>query len=403
VQRWPELPTYQVARAALVAIGADLDLRQLSAVGASQAPGEGRNEAELAEVAMRLAAYAGCGDMDTDELVGLDITGDIPTGWRIAGWELHRYHEHELEAYEVVRETGARHGWSWDRIAAAQTWWLRRPIGRREAITGELITFSNPTIVALPPLLALALIKDEPPGALSHGYAQKGRGVGLGITSRELDYIIDDDGYPDPQYGIYRVCSNESPSWATDLAHIAGLVDQAFRLNNKHAQRYIAAAEQFLGVAADLYYGWNPLPRLAVEMSTTAEMLLLSGADEGEVSRRVRIAAAWLGGIDDADRDTIHDLVKILYDAGSKYRHGGGTYALHRGSPAPVVRKRLDVLRAYSVLRRLLLHGLAVVASGESIAELCERTQRSEAARVHLDEIIIRLYANLAMPAQPFT
>src|SRR5204862_329088 len=100
-----------------------------------------------------------------------------------------------------------------------------------------------------------------------------------------------------------------------------GLVEQVFAANTEATRRYVATAEQFLGVAADLYHGWNPLPRLALEMSTVAEMLLVGGGSE-EVSRRLRIAAAWLGGIGDADRDVIHDFAKKLYDAGSAYRHG---------------------------------------------------------------------------------
>jgi hypothetical protein len=186
------------------------------------------------------------------------------------------------------------------------------------------------------------------------------------------------------------------------VVHLGGLIEGIFAGTTSPMKRYAAAAEQLLGVGADLWHGLAPLPRLAFETSTVAEMLLLGGADEGEVSRRVRMAAAWLGGIDDPDRDVIHDFTKKLYDAGSKYRHGGGTYALHRGTPAPKTKRSFDVLRAYRLFRRLMLHGLAVVAAGESVAELCDRAQRTEAARTQLGEIITRLYSDLGVTPRPF-
>ncbi len=60
------------------------------------------------------------------------------------------------------------------------------------------------------------------------------------------------------------------------------------------------------------------------------------------------------------------------------------------------------MLRGYRLLRRLLLHGLAVVVAGESPAELCDLAQRSEAARIRLEEIIAHPYADLAVPPRPF-
>jgi hypothetical protein len=189
------------------------------------------------------------------------------------------------------------------------------------------------------PLLALALIYPEPPGAISHAWAQKGRGVNLSMMSRQLDYVVEDDGYVHAEYGPYRIEVDRSAEWARHAEYVGSLAERVFAASTDPAKRYAAAAEQFLGVAADLLCGWEPLPRLAVEISTVAEMLLLSGQNEGEVSRSVRIAAGWLGGIDDPDREAIHDFAKTLYEAGSKYRHGGASYKLHRGRPVPAATK----------------------------------------------------------------
>lgn len=136
-------------------------------------------------------------------------------------------------------------------------------------------------------------------------------------------------------------------------------------------------------------------------MSTVAEMLLLDDGGE-EISRRLRIAAAWLGGLDDADRAVIHDFAKRLFNAGFAYRHGGAHFELRHGGVPPAGKKNLDVLRGYRLLRRLMLHGLAVVAAGESPAELCDRAQRTEGGRARLAEIIADLYADLDAIPSPF-
>jgi hypothetical protein len=223
--------------------------------------------------------------------------------------------------------------------------------------------------------------------------------------SRQLDYVVEEDGHVQAQYGLYRIEAERTPGWVRHAEHVGSLAGQVFAASTDPCKRYVAASEQFLGVAADLMRAWEPLPRLAVEMSTVAEMLLLSGQNEGEVSRGVRIAASWLGGIDDPDREAIHDFAKTLYDAGSKYRHGGAAYKLHRGTPAPRAKRKqklLDVLRAYRLLRRLMLHGLAVAASGASVAQLCDRVQRTASAREHLDQILSKLYADLGTAQQRF-
>lgn len=404
VAGWRDLPSFAAARAALVAIGGDLDLDEVAAV-AADALLNGDRPADLTRLGLRLAMLCGRGDVETEEIIGLDIniSGAFPSGLRIGGWDLVRYNEHDLDHFDVVVGGGARSRWSWDRVATSHTWWLRRPKGKCTArLGGTVINLTEPREVAIAPLLALALVIDEPPGAISRGWAQKGCGVALSVTSRQLDYTVQDDGYVQAVYGPYRIDAARKTEWARHVTHVGAMVERVFTASTPAARRYVAAAEQFLAVSADLYHGWEPLPRLAVELSTVAEMLLLSGVNEGEVSRRVRIAAGWLGGIDDADRQTIHDFMKRLYEAGSKYRHGGAHYVLHRGDPVRASIKQLDVLRSYALLRRLMLHGLAVVDSLGSVAELCDRVQCTVAPRARLNDIITRLYADLALTPQRF-
>jgi hypothetical protein len=402
VQLWRDLPGFPAARDALVAIGGEVDLDELAVIGGAHVAIGSAETADLMPAGVRLAAYFARGDADTDELVGLDIdiAGTVPPGLRIAGWDLVCYNERELDDFDVI--IGAPNLRSWDRLAAASTWWLRRSAGIRPPVSGIVISGSEPQERAAAPLLALALIYPEPPGALSHAWASKGRGVTLSLMSRPLDYIVEDDGYVHAQYGPYRIEADRTAEWARHAEYVGSLAGHVFAASTDLSKRYVAAAEQFLGVAADLMHGWEPLPRLAVEMSTVAEMLLLSGQNEGEVSRSVRIAAGWLGGLDDPDREAIHDFAKTLYDAGSKYRHGGAAYKLHRGSPVPAAKRKLDVLRAYRLLQRLMLHGLAVAASGTPVAELCDQVQRTASAREHLDRIMSKLYSELGTAPQRF-
>jgi len=404
VAGWRVLPGFAAARAALIAIGGDLDLEEVGVLGVTDVLAERDPPPDLIHLGQRLAAFCGRGDVATEEIVGLDIdiAGTVPSGLRIAGWDLIRYNKSDLDHFDVI-VGGTQNRWAWDHLAAAYTWWLRRDEGKRPPRHGTIISFTEPRHIAVAPLLALALVRNEPPSAISHGEAQKGCGVTLSVMSRQLDYIVEDDGYVEAQYGPYRLDADCIAEWKHDVTYVGNLVEQVFLARTRAAQRYIAAAEQFVAVSADLYRGgWKPLPRLALELSTVAEMLLLSGANEGEVSRRVRVAAGWLGGIDDPDRETIHDFMKTVYDAGSKYRHGGHRYVLYWRHPAPAARKRLDVLRAYALLRRLMLHGLAVVASQISVADLCDQVQRTVAARDQLEEIVTTLYAHLAITPQRF-
>lgn len=396
---WITVPGFVEAQAALVAIGSDFDVRRLQDTGLE--PALAAPDADVSALAARVTEYLSRGDVATEELVGLDISGSIPNGLQVAGWTLRRFADEEIRGFSVVPSSDARTIWGWDRVAATETWWLHRDAGERPAVSTKVISFAQPRDVAPAPLLTLSLLSDDPPAALSHGWAQKGRGVAFSISSRQLGYWFEDDGYLHLEYGPYRVKDSEAEAWARYVGHLGNMAAQVFAGRTPAQQRYAAAAQQFLAVAEDLNKGLTPLPRLALEMSTVMEMLLLGGTDEGEVSRRVRVAAGWLGGIDDADRTGITSFTKKLYDAGSKYRHGGGTYVLHRGGEVRA-KKHLDVARAYRLLRRLLVHGLAVAAADESVAALCDEVQRLVAPRERLEATINALYADLGVTPRRF-
>lgn len=93
-----------------------------------------------------------------------------------------------------------------------------------------------------------------------------------------------------------------------------------------------------------------------------------------------RNGAAWLGGRNDAARKAIHAHARDLYNAGSKYRHGGRLLSLYdsRDHDAPPASgKVFDTATGRALVRKLLLHGLAVLDSGtqKSTADLCESAQ----------------------------
>jgi hypothetical protein len=145
-------------------------------------------------VAHRLAAYVARGDVETTELVGLDV--DLPTGLDVplAGWTLGRLNADVIADFDPI-PTQPMSPW-WDRDAAEATAWLRRPAGIRPAVSRTTVVVSEPRAVAAAPLLALAIVGDKPPTAISHGWAQSGRGVSLAAGSRELDYARHTDGLP---------------------------------------------------------------------------------------------------------------------------------------------------------------------------------------------------------------
>jgi hypothetical protein len=59
---------------------------------------------------------------------------------------------------------------------------LRRPARMRPARSGGTFSIADPADTAIAPRLTFALLKNEPPRVLSHGWAQRGRGVSLDTT-----------------------------------------------------------------------------------------------------------------------------------------------------------------------------------------------------------------------------
>lgn len=350
-----------------------------------------------AAIAQRLAAYVARGDADTIELVGLDIAMPTHVEVSVAGWTLGRLPGATQVDFDPI--PALPRSAFWDSTATYLTAWLRRPVGSRPAVSRTTITVSDPHTVAVAPLLALAIVGDEPPRAISHAWAQPGRGVSFATGSRQLDYFEHTDGYLEGEYGPYRIEQSAAAAWSDRVQRVGDVVGRAFAANGN--TRFVDAAEQLLTIAADFHLGWDPLPRLAVEMSTALEILVLDGGNTGEPTRRVTFATTWLAGIDDKDRAAIEKLTKRMYEAGSAYRHGGSRFRLHRTGPHPDGKKVLDITTGYRLLRRLLLHGAFVLAAGENIAELCDRAQISEAARQRLAEVISDGYIQLDQPLAP--
>lgn len=403
VSEWSALPTFATAREALVAVGSELTAEQLESVGLYGPVGPSAKPDELRLVAEALAIVFAAGDVETEELVGLDVDLDVPSGVRVAGWDLIRYDAADVARFDVFAPAGLRTKWTWDRISAEGTWWLRRDAGTRPPVEGPVITIEEPSRVALAPLVALALLDDEPPHPISHAWAQRGHGVRFSIGSHELDYVVEGNGYPNIFYGSYRVRSGRAARWQSNVAHLGGLIEKVFADNSRQAKRYRVAATEFLRVANDLYEGWDLIRRLPLDMSTVMETLLLDGSSkEGEFRRRVSISAGWLGGTDDTDRTNIRSFARAVYDAGSAYRHGGEGYTLRRGAIDDAPKSHLDVVRAYRLLRRLIVHGLAVAAAGESVAQLCDDVQSTAAARIKLEEIIAQFYSAIGVAPAPF-
>ena len=253
--------------------------------------------------------------LDTDDLVGLDIDGPAESGLVIGGWSLLRFDGGTVHRYDA---------------------------------------------------------------ALSHVTAQYGHGVKMAVGSHDLEYVVDEDGRVHPQYGPYHVDRAESHRWAADAALLGDLIHRVFAEDTKRVRRFKEAARKFLRISSDLYGGMSPEPRLPLEMSTALELLLLTESRELDISERVRRGAAALAAGGLGEDQAVREFAGAVYDAGSRYRHGGDEYRLTWGaaSSGTASRKTLDVERAYRFLHRLLLHGLAVVSEGDSPAVLCDRDQR---------------------------
>jgi len=337
----------------------------------------------------------------TAGLIGLEIDETIPSGLIIGGWSLVRLEGNTVHRYDAHPSARASPPLSWDTVAASYTWWLRRPSGRRPALKRTSITMSDPTRVGEVPLVALALAKPTPLSALSHVVAQPGHGVKMTVPSRDLEYIVDEDGVVHPQHGPYHVDTAESDRWAHDVVVLGDLVNQVFAEDTKRVRRFQDACRKFLRVSGDLYGGMAPEPRLPLEMSTALELLLLTESRELEISERVRRGAAALAGAGSDGRG----LAAAIYDAGSRYRHGSELYRLtwHAGTDTSARPRSLSVEDAYGLLRRLLLNGLAVLAEGESLPLLCDRAQRDSStperaaeARERIRAAVDRLQGRLA-------
>lgn len=139
---------------------------------------------------------------------------------------------------------------------------------------------------------------------------------------------------------------------------------------------------------------------------TCLEIVLTSGDRTRGYTATFINNAAWLGGVDDRDRENIRRFAGILYDAGSRYRHGLELYdiGMHRPNRRHSRTKSgsLDVLTADRLVRRLLFHALGLIASGNDIAPMCGKAQYNRSIGDHIGTVLKDFYTNLQIPLRPF-
>jgi hypothetical protein len=123
------------------------------------------------EVGADLARYAGRGDVERIELVGLNAChlpdGPVPVG----GWELVRLGWQGIrDLMPVPAAADFMPRPRWDLTAAAATWWLRRSEGRSARSSSQILDFSTCALHerAAAPLLVLMLADDAPLQPLSY-------------------------------------------------------------------------------------------------------------------------------------------------------------------------------------------------------------------------------------------
>lgn len=343
-------------------------------------------------------------DLETDEFVGLDIAlyGAVPATLEVAGWDLMHFTPDTVDRYEPSAGEAFWGPRSWDRIAAMHSWLLLRNAGVQPPMPKMALSMTKPLDVALAPLLALAVLVDEPLRAMGHGRAQYGRGVQMSVGESLLECIEDEHGVS-PQHGPYYVGSEEVDSWSRDLHYVGQLAQKV--IDDRPDKRFARAARQLLAVANDLHRVFDLPASIPLDMSTVLELLLLTGnsRDEG-IADRVRAGAVFLAGVEGDFADEVRDFVGTLYDAGSARRHGGKEYWLTNGAarPGSLPKRSFDVARAYRLLRRLMLHGLALTAADKSLPSLCDRAQRPAAdldhkrqARLTRDRVLADMYDRL--------
>lgn len=410
------LPQFDAAARAARRVGGRLDPESLAVTGIAGLVAAG--DFDVDRCAEELARYAVRGEVRRVRHVGLDVTG-LPDGpVQVAGWELVRYSRDELDRLAPVPCAAGYQQAGWFVESAERTWWLRRNEGTAVPSDGRVIWFpGNRYEQASAPLLVLQLAHDAIADPICEFVVEPGNAV-MKISGHELDLAEHQDGYLEVlEYGEYDrrgVDEDDWPAWQRFVEGLGGVVGTLYGRSGRPAQRFVRAAGHFLKATEDSARNWEPQQQALFDYSTAMEVLLLGGGNTGETTFRLRNAAAWVGGVDDADREDLFEFAGRVYSAGSKYRHGGRLADLYDGERLretdtqqfermSASSRAVDMRRARRLVRRLLTHAAAVVAAGEDVAALAERAQRGDDARDTIRRLVDDFYASVGLSPQRFS
>ncbi len=403
-------PAFGDARRLAAALGGHLDENALERTGvimllADAAARGALDDLDLARIAVDLARYAAIGDCEHLELVGLDID-DAPDGpTPVAGWELVRLTEADLDRFAPVSAAARYQPYQpWSREVASETWYLRRSPGFAPPI-GLVVSFRSPFLYepVWRPLTVLALYQDEIPRVVVEYRVEVGRRVHR-IAGQELEALPagpdENEGHLQVQYGPYGIPAEEQERF-TRFANAVALLPDSLATRGRDERRFARAATHFLS-ASESHLMLGAEGKALMDYSIALETLL-GGDAKTEVLRRVSQRAAVLCGFDDDGRLEVQAQIKAAYAAGSSYRHGDEPWKLHAqydSRPPAGKKKTLDLATVHHLTRRVLLRWLIVAARGD---DPVPRLERAILSRQTADDIAsaIRAFAAGVAPSRP--
>jgi hypothetical protein len=403
-------PAFANAQQLAAALGGDLDSHALERTGvimllADAAAGGTLDDLDLGTIVADLARYAGGGDCEHLQLVGLDIDGapDGPTP--VAGWELVRLTEADLDRFAPV-PAAAHHQphQAWSREVASRMWYLRRSQGFAPPI-GLVVRFRSPFLYepVWRPLVVLALYQDEIPRVAVEYRVEVGRRVQR-IAGQELEAFPagpdEDEGYLQVQYGPFGIPADEHERFTRFASAVSPLLD-SLATQTRTERCFARAATHFLS-ASESHLLLGAEGKALMDYSIALETLL-GGDAKTEVSRRVSQRAAVLCAFDDDGRLEVKEQIAATYDAGSSYRHGDEPWKLHTqydSRPPAGKKKTLDLATVHHLTRKVLLRWL-IVAAGQD--DPVPRLERAILSRQATDEIAsaVRSFAARVAPSAP--
>ncbi len=404
-------PAFASARQLAAALGGHLDNPALERTGVimllADAAARGTlDDLDLPTIALDLARYAAGGDCEHLQLVGLDID-DAPDGpTPVAGWELVRLTEADLDRLAPVPAAAPYQPHQpWSREVATQMWYLRRTRGFGPPV-GLVLSLRSPFLYepVWRPLMVLALYQDEIPRVAVEFRIEVGRRVQR-IAGQELEALPagpgdDDEGYLQVQYGPYRIPADEHERF-TRFASAVSLLLGSLAAQARTERRFARAATHFLS-ASESHLLLGAEGKALMDYSIALETLL-GGDAKTEVLRRVSQRAAVLCAFDDDGRLDVEAQIAATYAAGSSYRHGDKPWKLHTqydSRPPEGKKKTLDLATVHHLTRKALLRWL-VVAAGQD--DPVPRLERAILSRQAADDIAdaIRSFAARVDPSAP--